>query len=143
MRGGSPSNLFSAKTASAKYSPDGKEIGVFAIEGEPSMKNQRLLVINSSDGHIERTFRLPPGDMPINSAGWMLRWTADGQALTYALQRGATVNLWRQAVSGGQPTQITHFPDQVIAYAWSADGKRLAVTRESSSRDVVLFRNFH
>ncbi|MGB9432633.1 MAG: protein kinase [Candidatus Acidiferrum sp.] len=143
MRGGSPSNLFSATIAAARYSPDGKEIGVLAFEGELSMKNARLLVINSADGHIGKTFPLPPGDQPNNGAGWTLRWTADGQALTYALGQGTTVNLWRQAVSGGQPSQITHFSDHIISYAWSADGKHLAVTRESSSRDVVLFRNFH
>ena len=143
MRGGPPFNLLSATLATARYSPDGKEIGVFAFEGELSMKNARLLVINSADGHIEKTFRLPPGDPPNNGGGWMLRWTADGQALTYALQQGTAVNLWRQAVLGGQPSQITHFSDHIIAYAWSADGKRLAVTRESSSRDVVLFKNFH
>jgi hypothetical protein len=142
LRGGAPVNLFLATVAVGRYSPAGKEVGVLAFEGEISMKNATLLVIDSTDGRVERTFLLPPGDLPSNFGGWLLRWTGDGKALTYALQQGSTVNLWRQAVAGGQPIQLTHFPDELIAYAWSLDGKHLAVTRQTSSRDVVLFRNF-
>jgi Tol biopolymer transport system component len=139
MPEGTPQNLLSATGALARYSPDGKEIGVLARD---EVKNAKLLIINSAYGKVEKTFTLPYEDIPINSGGWILRWTADGKALTYALQRGEAVNLWRQAVAGGNAVQLTHFPDQVIAYAWSRDGKHLAVTRQTSSRDVVLFKNF-
>jgi dipeptidyl aminopeptidase/acylaminoacyl peptidase len=57
-------------------------------------------------------------------------------------QRGST-NLWLQQIAGGPPHQLTHFPDDVIAYAWSPDGNRLAVARSTTSSDVVVFRNFH
>ncbi len=139
MPEGTPHNLLYAAGAVARYSPDGKEIGVLAMD---EAKNTKLLIINSADGKVEKTFTLPHEDIPINSGGWILRWSADGKALTYALQRGEAVNLWRQAVVGGNPVQLTHFPDQLIAYAWSMDGKHLAVTRQTSSRDIVLFKNF-
>src|SRR5215472_17773880 len=64
MREGTPQNLLSASFAIGRYSPDGKEIGVFAFGGKLSMKNARLLMINSADGDIEKTFPLPPGDTP-------------------------------------------------------------------------------
>jgi serine/threonine protein kinase/Tol biopolymer transport system component len=134
--------LFRLTVAVGRYSPDGAQIGILAFEGEARAKNAKLAVIDSANGRILKTFRLAPGDMPNNFAGWCLRWTADGKALTYALEQGVTTNLWRQALAGGPPVQITHFPDHVIAYAWSPDSKRLAVTRQGSSRDVVLFRNF-
>jgi hypothetical protein len=43
----------------------------------------------------------------------------------------------------GPPRQITRFPDEIVAYAWSPDGKQLALTRFTQSRDVVLISNFH
>jgi hypothetical protein len=32
--------------------------------------------------------------------------------------------------------QITNFPDAIVAYDWSPDGKQLALTRETESHDV-------
>ena len=77
-----------------------------------------------------------------NDGESVLRWTADGQALTYPLQQGDAVNLWVQPISGGPPRQITHYADLMNAYAWSPDGKRLAVSRTARTSDAVLFRNF-
>ena len=80
----------------------------------------------------------------IGSLDWSsLRWTPDGLGLTLPLTQGETSNLWVQPVSGGTPHQITHFPDKLVAYAWSPDGKRLAVTRAVFPQDVVLFSDFH
>jgi Tol biopolymer transport system component len=53
------------------------------------------------------------------------------------------MNLWSQPVSGGTPRQLTHFHDRILAYDWSPDGKRLAITRAKFSSDVVLISNFH
>ena len=80
---------------------------------------------------------------PYNSVGRQLRWPADGQTVTYFLQKGAAVNLWSQSLDGGPPRQITNFPDAIVAYDWSPDGKQLALTRSTQSRDVVLITNFH
>ena len=38
---------------------------------------------------------------------------------------------------------LTHFPNdarQIADFAWSADGKRIAVARSTSSSNIVLFR---
>lgn len=45
--------------------------------------------------------------------------------------------------AGGPPRQITNFPDEIVGYDWSPDGKQLAYTRSASTRDVVLIGNFH
>jgi hypothetical protein len=48
--------------------------------------------------------------------------------------------------TGGAEVQLTHFnlePARVVAYAWSRDGKKFAVTRALyNSTDVVVFGNF-
>jgi len=53
-------------------------------------------------------------------------------------------NIWRQPLDGSAPRQLTHFTsDRIFSFAWSRDGKRLAVSRGTVSGDVVLIRNLH
>jgi Tol biopolymer transport system component/predicted Ser/Thr protein kinase len=140
--GGSPDSLLEKPFVVGRYSPDGKQIGLLMGEGEGSNMRIKLATMDSASAHVLRTFDIPPiGSMPSNFGGWALRWTPDGQGLTFPLAQGNT-NLWFQSASGGKARQITHFHDSVVAYAWSPDRKRLAVTREISSGDVVVFKNF-
>jgi Tol biopolymer transport system component len=77
---------------------------------------------------------------PIEIPGFNIRWTPDGKGLTYI---GAdAMNLWTLPLDGSAPHQLTRFSDgrPIEAYAWSHDGKRLAVSRLMSvSSDIVLF----
>jgi serine/threonine protein kinase len=126
-----------------RYSPDGGEVA--DIEYIEKSEKDLLIVRDSHTGQAIKSFDFPAGfETPFNSLGWILRWTPDGRTLTYALWKGsgAAVNLWNQSLSGGPPRQITNFPDQVVAYDWSPDGKQLALTHETESRDVVLISNF-
>ena len=128
----------------SRYSPDGQEVA--EIEYIEATDKNVLIVRDAHTGHEIKSFDLPAGfDTPNNSLGWSLRWTPDGRTLTYPLWKGsgAAVNLWSQSRSGGAPRQITNFPDQIVAYDWSPDGKQLALTRDAESRDVVLISNFH
>jgi Tol biopolymer transport system component len=119
------------------YSPQGNRIAVWPADVE----KVTLAVLNSQTLQSTMSFPIPAtGQLPDNQ--WRVHWKPDGSAVTYFLQQGATVNVWSQPVSGGPPQQITHFPDRVIAFAWSRDGKYLAYTRATTSRDVVLL-NFH
>jgi serine/threonine protein kinase len=127
----------------SRYSPDGREVA--EIEYIEATDKNVLIVRDSHTGQAIKSFDVPAGfDTPFNSLGWILRWTPDGRNVTYALWKGsgAAVNLWSQSLSGGPPRQITNFPDQIVAYDWSPDGKQLALTRETESRDVVLISNF-
>jgi Tol biopolymer transport system component len=72
-----------------------------------------------------------------------IHWAPDGQALDYALTRGGASNIWRQPLAGGPPKQITNFKsDLIFFFAWSRDGKQLALERGTISSDVVLISNF-
>ena len=48
-----------------------------------------------------------------------------------------------QPLSGGPPVQLTHFdsePLDVAGYAWSNDGKKIAITRSRhNDSHVVMF----
>jgi Tol biopolymer transport system component len=134
-----PENLLEKFVVIGRYSPDGKQIAL--LTGEDSDFNAKLAIMDAQTGRIKRTFE-GPFNLPYLGYQWNLRWTADGKGITLCLVSGNTSNVWIQSISGGKPRQITHFPDSVVAYAWSRDGKRLAVTTESTSSDVVLFGNF-
>jgi Tol biopolymer transport system component len=128
------------QVADLRYSPDGHSIA--DIEFDDKDKSS-LVIRNAETGEPTKSFAMPTGfSLPWNSS--FLRWTPDGKTLTYALWRGpgSPTNLWNQSVAGGSPRQITNFPDSVIAYDWSPDGKQLAYTRSASIRDVVLISNF-
>jgi Tol biopolymer transport system component len=124
-----------------RFSPDGSSIGVILMEDENSNR-ATFAVVDAHTGAFKKTFDIAKSGSLPNNACRVLRWTPDGKGLTYTLSQGDNTNLWVQPIGGGPPQQITHFPDNIIAYAWSEDGKQLAVARSNSSRDIVVFRNF-
>ena len=62
------------------------------------------------------------------------------------LTTGVGSDLFYQPLDGGKATQITHFdaePLAVEAFAFSPDGKRVAITRaRTNNSDLVMFSNF-
>jgi Tol biopolymer transport system component len=141
IQGGAPSVVAQGHFIGARYSPDGKRIAAFIDVGE----TEKIAIISSDGGALLRTFDLAPRGTLAWISFWdysMLHWTPDGRALTYPLLQGTAMNLWEQPVAGGPPQQLTHFNDGIIAYDWSPDGKRLAITRARASSDVVLISNF-
>jgi Tol biopolymer transport system component len=72
-------------------------------------------------------------------AGSVPHFTPDGQGLAYVDRTGLAI--WIQPIGGGAPRQLVGFPDRpIIQFAWSPDGKQLAVSRAMTVSDVVLLR---
>jgi Tol biopolymer transport system component len=70
------------------------------------------------------------------------RWSPQGKGLQYMLTHNGTTNIWEQPLAGGEPQQITRFASgQIFDFNWSADGKRLLVSRGETTNDVVLLSN--
>jgi hypothetical protein len=67
-------------------------------------------------------------------------WMADGQAIAYLDRTG--FNIWPQPIDGGTPHQLTHFTDNrtVVHFAWSRDGKHVAIARSTTTNDIVQSR---
>ena len=126
-------NLADARTP--QISPDGKLLAYIAMPA--TLSSPRVLaVVPFGGGSPLYRFDLLMG------AGW-LRWAPDGKALDYRLTRGGASNIWRQALAGGPPKQITNFKsDLIFSFDWSRDGKQLALARGSTSSDVILISNF-
>jgi WD40 repeat protein len=108
-----------------EISPDGSLVAAVAWEG--SSLDAPLKVMSSTGGPVLYTLRLPPGAADV-------AFSPDGKSIHYAVRRGGASNIWEQPLTGGPPRQITSFTDQQMGvFAWSRDGKRLAVTRADSA----------
>jgi serine/threonine protein kinase/Tol biopolymer transport system component len=112
----------------ALVSPDGRWIAYTALDdrNQPAVAVCELAACTS-----KRTF--PP---------LAPQWTPDSLGLAYVDPRTFS-DIWVQPLDGGAPRRIAHFaPDgsQIVDFAWSSDGQRLAVGRYATTDNIVLFR---
>jgi serine/threonine protein kinase/Tol biopolymer transport system component len=121
--GGTPTEVVHLFTIGLDVSPDGKSILFLA----PNDQNRVTWVVCDLPACTSRR------DLPVGR-----KWTPDGRGLAYMTQG----NLWVQPLDGKPPHQFTHFTDdrQIIDFAWSRDGKRLAIARSTVTNDIVLFK---
>jgi eukaryotic-like serine/threonine-protein kinase len=117
-------------------SPDGRLIACSYRDGETSP--WKVAVIPFEGGEPVKLFDIPMLSIPM--LFWQrVRWSSDGQALTYIENRGGVSNIWSQPLDGGKPTQLTDFKtDRILNFDWSPDGKQLACVRGLMTSDVVL-----
>jgi Tol biopolymer transport system component/DNA-binding winged helix-turn-helix (wHTH) protein len=126
------------------FSPDGKRIAYVAAPQTPvvnpsspsgSQPNE-LNVITFDGGTLLHQFSWP-------TSAWRPRWAPAGEAIDYVLTQNGVSNIWQQRLTGGPPTQVTHFDSgEIFDFDWSRDGKQLALTRGSQSSDVILISDF-
>ena len=140
---GKMTTLFDGHAGFPKISPDGNHVAFLARPAGPGgtgPAGARMYVVAAASGKVEKSFDVPPAALAIPA----IRWTPNGKALTYmALSAGAT-NLWTQPVDGGKPKQLTHFGDGIIFnFAWSLDGKLMAISRGTFQSDAILFTREH
>jgi len=116
-------------------SPDGKMVALHEWGQTPNSPS--LLVAAPAEGGQ------PLSSFPAPAAMTALRWSPDSKNLQYVLTREGVGNLWEQPLSGGPVHQLTHFKsDLILDFAWSFDGKQLAMARGNFNSNVVLISNF-
>jgi Tol biopolymer transport system component len=111
------------------------------IDEQAKPQRFRTAVVSSDGGPPMKTFDLPELFGTIGPGFFLqeIRWTVDGRALTYIDTKDGVSNIWAQPIDGSSKRQLTNFKsDLVFYYAWSRDGKKLAVARGSKTSDVVL-----
>jgi hypothetical protein len=87
-------------------------------------------------GQPAKAFPLPA------TGGFLLVWTPDGRAILFCNRLNGADNVWEQPVARGPPKAVTHFTsDFIYWFDWSRDG-RLALSRGTDARDVVLIKSF-
>ena len=139
--GGSPIELVAnGELCYPQLSPDGKTVGYF-FKDEQSLR-PKIGIIKFDDGALVKTIDLPltalSGSYDILFyRGW--HWSPDGRALVYINTLGGVSNLWSQPLEGGSARQVTNFKsDRILTFAYSPDGRQLALARGSHTSDAVL-----
>jgi Tol biopolymer transport system component len=126
-----------------QVSPDGRSLAYLLATGETS--RSRIVVIDLTTGRTVKTLELPVSVTPPQFDSWNHRgfhWAPDGSGLIYINTLAGISNLWRQPLDGSAAKQITSFTsDRIYNFAYSQDGKMLAVARGSSSPNVVLIKD--
>jgi serine/threonine protein kinase/Tol biopolymer transport system component len=133
--GGPPVRMTAKESALPSISPDGKWFACnYQDEAGASYK---IAIIPFAGGQPIKMFDIP------GSFGRTIHWTPEGGNLTYIDTKGGVSNIWMQNLAGGAPRQLTDFKDQrIFGFAWSRDGKQLALSRGVVNSDVVLIKNF-
>jgi Tol biopolymer transport system component len=115
-----------------QVSPDGKLLAYFF--NDERTQRPKIAVIAFDGGAPVRTFDLPVSSgTSLYESGFTLlyrgfHWSPDGRALVYI-----------NTLDGGAPKQITDFKsDLILNFAYSRDGRQLALARGNQSRDVVM-----
>jgi dipeptidyl aminopeptidase/acylaminoacyl peptidase len=65
------------------------------------------------------------------------RFTPDGRSVSFLSAHGTDerAQLWVLDRRGGEPRQLTHVSDEITDYAWSGDGRRVALVMRAAERD--------
>ncbi len=136
--GGEPVRLTDADSERPAVSPDGARVASF--HRDPSAAGEYTIVVTPIEGGPpERTFVVPTDVVALP----FVRWSPDGQSLTYTAHRDGIPNLWAQPLAGGAAKQLTDFKSEGrLRFDWSRDGKQLVLSRHVWTSDLVLLRNF-
>jgi Tol biopolymer transport system component len=132
--GGAAVQITQRRYGAPDISPDGQFLA-FAFIEETGGRRARFAIMPASGGEPTKVF-----DYAVPAAGGV-RWTPDGTRLSYTAASGGVAQIWTQPVTGGPPQQITKFrSDNTFAFAWSGDGKKIALSRGTANSDAVLIR---
>ncbi len=129
--GGTPTKVAEASAFVVQASPDGTLLAYAGLDAKTN--SERLAVLRFDDLAPVKTF-----DLPVTARS-LFRWSPDSRALIYIDTRGGVSNLWRLTLDGGAPAQITDFKtDAIHTFAYSRDGKQIALSRGNMTRDALM-----
>jgi len=118
-------------------SADGKTLAytVEWVNAETQEATQKIALLNLESPASPRLLDANPRI----SGG--VQFTPDGKAVAYPIRENGVDNLWVQPLDGSAGHPITSFAsDQLDAFYWSPDGKKLGILRRHSESDVVLLQ---
>jgi Tol biopolymer transport system component len=111
--------------------PDERSLAIWAED--PNTKKWKLVIMSLDNGAILKTV-----DIKANET--MVRWTRDGNSLTYIETKDDLTEMKLQSVNDASPakTIATFRGEPVLWFQWSPDGKRLAIIRGKRVADAVM-----
>lgn len=130
----SPDNFLS-------ISPDGK---LLAFNNLSEKSDDVSQVKTSEVGIISTEIKAEPKFFKIPTMREKIQWTADSKSFDYLQNNTEDGKLWRLTMAdNAEPKLLLAMPKFFLyAFAWSPDGKTLALARGKQENDVVLLKNF-
>ena len=134
IEGGNPVRIWE-EYGSSRISTDGKWIKITEFN---LASTSRVVLIPATGGEPVWTADQDP------EWGLPQQWTPDGKAFLYVKSINGVSNVWQRNMDGGEAKQLTRFDSELIgSVAMSRDGKSLAVTRHTTTNDVVLIKDLN
>jgi serine/threonine protein kinase/Tol biopolymer transport system component len=120
-------------------SADGRWLPVILTKIDPKTQEDiHSLALIDVVANTASAIRVFPSQVTIT---FPVVFTPDGKDVAYRVVDNGTDNIWMQPVDGSKGRQVTNFTtDHIRSFAWSPDGKTLAVVRGHLVSDVVLLR---
>ena len=126
-------------------SPDGSKLAFVLTEASeamisPGTPSEEKIALVSLDPAAKGARQLITPNPHITGS---VHFTPDGKSLAYAVRENGVDNIWVQPIDGGTGHYITKFASEQSrgGFAWSPDGKTLAILRGRLDSDVVLLRD--
>ena len=134
--GGEPVHLVEEYSLIPRLSPDGKLLAYLNFT-PPDYRVTVTPLENTESKKIVDLYKI------FNFEAQLYGWMPDSRALAYIRTQNGVSNLWSQPIDGSPPKQLTDFKaDRIFSFEWSRDGKQLALSRGTVSRDVVMIKDF-
>jgi DNA-binding winged helix-turn-helix (wHTH) protein/Tol biopolymer transport system component len=134
--GGEEQLILNKRKHQIAVSPDGSQ----AVFAEKQTGENRLVIVRLADGQIIKTFKFADERTVLIN----LKWSADGNSVTYILAAGEYKNntFWRQPLGAANPPQkIADLGDErITAAGFAPDGKNFAVTKGGWRHDAILLK---
>ncbi|HEV2495349.1 MAG TPA: protein kinase, partial [Terriglobia bacterium] len=135
--GGTAVEVVDKNSFAPVVSPDGKLIACVyqATENTP----QKIGILPADGGSPVKLLDIPP----TATLGYPpFQWSRDQKSLVYVETRNGVSNLWSHPLDGSASKPLTNFQsDRIFSFGWSPDGSQLALSRGTSTSDVILIPN--
>ncbi len=124
--------MFRHGATDARFSPDGRLVACWLHDAK--IQRSQMTILSFPEGATLAAF-----DFPGASGLPDFQWAPDGGAIHFSDSKNGVDNILSYDYRKGTVTPVTNFTSgDIYNFAWSPDGKNLAVARGQSTSDIVL-----
>jgi len=128
-------------------SPDGKTMAYTYWDPAKKQMSQELIEFSMSQPGTMQTRTIDRFNLPLTAVGEYgqnepsMRWTKDGKFLSFINEEKSVENIWLKPLKGDKLQKVTNFTENsIFRYDWNSDGKKVAMTRYSTTSDVAVIK---